>query len=334
MKHIKRFKELNEELNPETYIKAGNSLKYYGKEKRGNAMIEHGIRKKHFIYNMLLCDQPKVSGNIIDIEVYDPKISSQNDIPAIISNWENGNDFLRLIYSFDFERLDGQSDITPFEIMITLGANNEGLNTGEKVWYNDNFSGFSGDPEYDNYFFDDDNLYVGCIKDGVKGKLVFIDNAQGGIYYVLPYEETKFDIKKAVKAGGFYNIFYDHPDKDKIKPSCSKSFKNGSLEDDDIYAYYDECKVFRISLKYDKDLSSERGIFSNRRSAFEFKKFLFKTFEEKKNEIFEILEIVGGETEDIEQIMNCIKNIRVNALYDDEKHDYRELFNREYKNII
>ena len=33
MKHLKHF---NEEIDPQTYIRAGKVLKYYGKNKKGN----------------------------------------------------------------------------------------------------------------------------------------------------------------------------------------------------------------------------------------------------------------------------------------------------------
>jgi hypothetical protein len=65
------------------------------------------------------------------------------------------------------------------------------------------------------------------------------------------------------------------------------------------------------------------GIFSDRKSAIKFKKYFLEILDDNakvdiKEKIMDILSIVGGDSNKIDHIMNKLKNIRIQGLYDDE----------------
>ena len=66
MKHLKRF---NEELDPQTYIRAGMALKQYGKTTKGNKLVDYGHEKGHGFYNAHIQwagQSPVYTGKITD----------------------------------------------------------------------------------------------------------------------------------------------------------------------------------------------------------------------------------------------------------------------------
>jgi len=60
------------------------------------------------------------------------------------------------------------------------------------------------------------------------------------------------------------------------------------------------------------------GIFTDRASAFKFKKELPKLIEPFEGHIHDIISVIGGESEHIEKIMDLFKKITLNGLYDDD----------------
>jgi len=61
------------------------------------------------------------------------------------------------------------------------------------------------------------------------------------------------------------------------------------------------------------------GIFTDRSSAAKFLKFLQSSIDDKvKEKIMDVLSIIGGESEDLERILNSFNKVRVHGLYDNE----------------
>lgn len=60
------------------------------------------------------------------------------------------------------------------------------------------------------------------------------------------------------------------------------------------------------------------GVFTDRASAFKFKKELPKLIEPFEGHIHDIISVIGGESEQIEKIMELFKKITLNGLYDDD----------------
>jgi len=65
------------------------------------------------------------------------------------------------------------------------------------------------------------------------------------------------------------------------------------------------------------------GVFSDRKSSINFKKYFLKILDDNKRidikeKIMDILSIVGGDSNKIDHIMDRLRNIRIQGLYDDE----------------
>lgn len=61
------------------------------------------------------------------------------------------------------------------------------------------------------------------------------------------------------------------------------------------------------------------GVFTDRGSASKFLKFLKSSIDDKvKEKIMDVLGIIGGESEDLERILNSFNEVRVHGLYDNE----------------
>ena len=110
---------------------------------------------------------------------------------------------------------------------------------------------------------------------------------------------------------------------------CGLEEYNNSEDDEDIekidvYEFYQRAKVFDIFLKkppavdIDHVRRSESGIFSDRKSALRFKRILPKLIDPHVDKIIDILNIVGGEAEDVEKAIESFTKVRVNSLYYDE----------------
>ena len=111
-------------------------------------------------------------------------------------------------------------------------------------------------------------------------------------------------------------------------------YDEGPPEIYDIYKYYREYNNCDIELIRPND-SNFFGIFSDRKSALSFKRTLPSLIEKSKviENLMELLSIVNADAEDIEITISKIKNIKINALYDDRKVS-KENINKEWYNGI
>ncbi len=101
----------------------------------------------------------------------------------------------------------------------------------------------------------------------------------------------------------------------------------------DVYKFFEWTKSFDLTLS--KPLGGYFGIFADRRSSQKFKNWLLSIVDDKiKDTIMNLLSIVSGEAEDIERAINKFKNIRLNALYDDENPNGNQLQNKWYDKRI
>jgi hypothetical protein len=70
------------------------------------------------------------------------------------------------------------------------------------------------------------------------------------------------------------------------------------------------------------------GLFNDRQSAQKFKSFVNSIVDEKmKPHIMEVLSIVGGTSQDLENILNSIRNIRIHGLYQSDVTGYETIKN-------
>ena len=82
----------------------------------------------------------------------------------------------------------------------------------------------------------------------------------------------------------------------------------------DVHTLYQQTKSLDIRTDY-LFSKKEFGIFADRQSALKFKKELPIHLEKHKSKIMDILSVVGGTTEDLENVLEAMNNIYINYLY-------------------
>ena len=92
----------------------------------------------------------------------------------------------------------------------------------------------------------------------------------------------------------------------------------------DVYEYTKESSVY--TQKPISDITY--GLFNDRQSAQKFKSFVNSIVDvEMKPHIMELLSIVGGTSQDLENILNSIRNIRIHGLYQPDVTGYETIKN-------
>lgn len=290
MKHLKKF---NEELEPETYRRAGRHLDYYNKSKRASALIDYADEKEFGFYKMHFANPStlvtKGDGqtftNLSLIGIYmGPRgnISDQNNILSyknrdkeeallnkLVNDWKEGDKILSLTFEFGVKAT--RETLTNTSINHFKSPERP---SGADYKYMSYIPIFAIELEFSEWY------------DGI--------------------EEWDADAKWEAENNG-----------EKFIPS-------------DIYKFFDWTKSFDLTIA--RPYSGYFGIFADRRSAQKFKNWLLSIVNEKiKDVIMELLSIVGGEAKDIERAMNKFKNISLNGLYDDEKPQGTNLQNKWYE---
>ena len=284
MKYLKHF---NEELKPETYITAGNSLKYYGKHTKGNKLVDYGYEKGHGFYNahiQYVGLSPVYTGKITNpiCKFYygtpqwdgphtgNSKLVNTNlSEEQLVSDWKNGNGPLSFTLEFRF---------TPSEELkseLKKLSDDDKLKFAINHWHsfhlftmNVSLSGWNEGLKYYNYIEDDDEF----IEPGDPNYIDLIDL----------YQNTK-----------------------------SLSIRLSRLMDKGIY-----------------------GIFADRQSALKFKRNLPSLINPHKEKIMNLLSIIGGGAEELEDIFESFDIIRINSLYQSEDIKGVNLHNTWYKGFI
>jgi len=262
MKHLKHF---NEELKPQIYKNAGKWLKHYGKEKRGNSLIDYGHEKDHGFYNVHI-------QSIKDSRVVSGKVTNP------ICNFYYGMPYL-----------DGPQNNVNSKL-VDLNLTEEDL-----------------------------------VNEWKKGSKTLSFTLE---FKFLASEELKSsvagDIKNAIKWDNFH-LFSLNIELSNCLGGLDE-FNYESDEDcDDVVDLYHKTKSININInrvmhKY------IYGIFSDRKSAIKFKRNLISLITPHKKKIMDLLLIIGGGSEEIEEIFESFNKIRTNSLYQD-KDNVTEWYN-------
>lgn len=86
----------------------------------------------------------------------------------------------------------------------------------------------------------------------------------------------------------------------------------------DIYDMF-ENTFYNVEITLERPVDQYHfGVFTDRASAFKFKKELPRLIEPFEGHIHDIISVIGGESEQIEKIMDLFKKITLNGLYDDD----------------
>jgi hypothetical protein len=286
MKHLKHF---NEEINPLTYIRAGKSLKYDGKKKSGNKLIDYGYEQGHGFYTAHIqygSQQAVYNGKITNpicnfyygIPEWDgpqsnvnTKLTYVDSEEELVMDWKNGNRELSFTLEFRF---------TPSEELKETVKDNESIKDSI-----DNYKGF--------------HLFTMVVN--------LSDWSEGLSYY--NYAEDLQDEKT-----GEWGI----------------QFKPGDDGYMDLTKMYHNSKM--ISIKLDRIMDKYiYGIFDDRKSARKFIQNLPELVSKHKGKIMSILEILDGGSDELEDILDSFRQIRINSLYQNEVIKGSNLYKNWYK---
>lgn len=118
---------------------------------------------------------------------------------------------------------------------------------------------------------------------------------------------------------------YNEDDEVEIKP--------GDPDYRDLTDLYQDTKSININLNrlMDKNIY---GIFADRQSTLKFKRNLPSLINPHKEKIMDLLSIIGGGADEVEEIFESFNKIRINALYQNENIKGANLFNSWYKGRI
>lgn len=121
---------------------------------------------------------------------------------------------------------------------------------------------------------------------------------------------------------GLSGYNYNEDDEVEIKP--------GDPDYRDLTDLYQDTKSININLNrlMDKNIY---GIFADRQSALKFKRNLPSLINPHKEKIMDLLSIIGGGADEVEEIFESFNKIRINSLYQDENIKGVNLFNSWYK---
>ena len=122
------------------------------------------------------------------------------------------------------------------------------------------------------------------------------------------------------------------------KEDFEEDFDLDNLDINDFYNDSNESGTTEVYLKrglyspsYKRlDIWDDFVLFSDRKSALKFKRLIPEIINQYKENIMEIFSIIGTDIEEWDNLIESVKNIRVNKLYVDTKSDTKTAF----KNII
>ena len=274
MKHLKHF---NEEIDPLTYIRAGKVLKYYGKNKKGNKLVDYGYEKSHGFYNVHIQyagQTPVYTGKMTNptckfyygvpnwngpqSNVNSTLINTNLTEEQLVGDWKNGNSELSFTLEFRF---------TPSEELKETVKDNEAITKSVE-----HYNGF--------------HLFT---------MVVNLSDWSEGLRY--------------------YN--YTDDLEDEKTGEWGKQFEPGDDGYMDLTDMYQNTKMVDIRLDRVMDKNGY-GIFADRQSARKFILNLPSLLNPHKEKIMNLLMIIGGGGDEVEDIFDSFNKIRINAIYQDE----------------
>jgi hypothetical protein len=290
MKHLKKF---NEELKPDTYRSAGGKLDYYNKSKRASALVDYADEKEFGFYKLHF---------------------------ANINN---------IVTKF----VDGQTFTNPSLIGIYIGPRGDMSEDNNILHYKNRDREEALLNKLVNDWKEGNKILALTFEFGVKATRETLTNTTIK-HFKSPTVDKKYVSHIPIFAIELeFSEWYDGIEEWDYDAKVQARMDGEEFTPSDVYKFFDWTKSYDLTLA--KPLAIFGGgyfaIFADRRSAQKFKNWLLSIVDDKiKSVIMELLSIVGGEAEDIERAINKFKNIRLNALYDDEKPQGTSLQNKWY----
>ena len=275
---MKHLKRFNEELEPKTYRSAAWKLRDYNKDKKSKDLLDWADKQEFGYYNMCLA--------------HSSAIIAKND-------------------TFTNPKLIG-------------------------MYYGDVKSGERNKPIYG------EDVLRSSDSEKLANKLVN-DWKEGRSELAITFE-FGFQATSQTKAKHEY---LDNPSKSLQRWYIGQSVPMFSIELQ-LSNWYDGIEDWDSDAKWDAERSGEEftpttlydfykysaeeslylrrpnaefyyGVFTDRSSAAKFLNFLKASIDDKvKEKIMDVLSIIGGESEDLERILNSFNKVRVHGLYDNE----------------
>ncbi len=275
---MKHLKRFDEELDLRTYRDAASRLDYYNKSKRASTLYDYADEKEHGFFNMSFTQLGSNTKPAIE--------NSTFTYPKITAIYFGGYDSMSsevdsLKYGNDSEKLADDLVSAWIEGRKSLAISFE--------------FGFKATRKTKN-----DYTNLGFLTSQARPD-------KTTIYEHVPAFSLEVLLSEWVDGLGEWDS--------EAKWEAERSGEE--FTPSDLYQFYDWTKTQELYLY--KAYSNFSGLFTDRASANKFKNWLsYQVDGVIKDTIMDVLRVVGGDSEDLDKILNKIKNIRTVALYDDE----------------
>jgi hypothetical protein len=307
MKWLKTY----EELDPRTYRNAANKLSNWNKSKRSYKLEDWADESEYGIYNMHTAKQYRKDSftlkeknskftmpTLIGVYYgYDPGSELPVNLlkPPYGSNREDNIEKYSNKMVQDWEN----GDAPQLSIMLEFG-----LKPTKETTTKD---GKELQPSREEFNWKDKRRYLGSVYPMFRINIVLTEEAYGmDDWYGYSKEEAE-------RAGEYWK-----------EPTIQEFYSDAKWEHLNISRPFTDGYF---------------GIFSDRKSAIKFKNYFLSIINGENSQlngldiksiIMDVLSLVGGESSDIERIMNKIKSIRIHGLYDDELSDKEGRYSRRW----
>jgi hypothetical protein len=275
---MKHLKRFNEELKPDTYRKAAWKLRDYNKDKKSKDLLDWADKQEFGYYNMCLVNSSTI---ITKNDTFtNPKL-----IGMYYGNVKTG-ERNKPVYGDDILR---HSDS---EALANRLVNDWKEGRAElAVTFEFGFQATSQTKAKHEYL-DNPSKSLSRWQLGQSVPMFSIELHLSNWYDGI--EEWDGDAKWEAEQRG-----------EEFTPSSLYDFYKYTAEES-LYLKRPNAEIFY-------------GVFTDRSSASKFLKFLQSSIDDKvKEKIMDVLSIIGGESEDLERILNSFNKVRVHGLYDNE----------------
>ena len=275
---MKHLKKFNEELKPDTYRRAAIKLRDYNKDKKSKDLLDWADKQEFGYYNMCLVNSSTI---IVKNDTFtNPKLIGMyyGDVKSGERN--------KPIYG---ENILRTSDSEPFanKLVNDWKAGRSELAITFEFGFQATSQTKSKHSYLDNPARETQRWNIGQSAPMFSIELQ-LSNWYDGI------EDWDSDAKWEAEHRG-----------EEFTPSTLYDFYKWSAEES-LYLKRPNADIFY-------------GVFTDRSSAAKFLTFLKSSIDDKvKEKIMDVLSIIGGESEDLERILNSFNKVRVHGLYDNE----------------
>lgn len=275
---MKHLKRFNEELKPDTYRKAAWKLRDYNKSKKSQDLLDWADKQEFGYYNMCLVNSSAI---ITKNDTFtNPKLIGMyyGDVKSGERN--------KPIYGEDILRSSDSEKLANKLVNDWKEGRSELAITFE--------FGFKATSQ-------------------TKSKHSYLDSpAKENQRWYIGANVPMFSIE--LQLSNWYDGIEDWDSEARWEAEHS----GDEFTPTTLYDFYKFSAEESLDLKR-PNAEQYYGVFTDRSSSAKFLKFLQSSIDDKvKEKIMDVLSIIGGESEDLERILNAFTKVRVHGLYDNE----------------